>query len=344
MLASGVYACTGNRMASVVSPRFAGGSYEDSLRFIYSQDPARWPLPDVRTGVRWNELAALPHRDTDTGTAVVRLGKLLFFDPRLSESNKISCASCHQPELSWTDGRERSLGHEDQSNKRNSPTILNSWFYTSLFWDGRSRSLEDQAFSPINSETEMHSDMPTVIGKLRKIEGYVTLFREAFNDEGINPETLTEALAVFQRTLSSQPADFDRFLSGDRKALSDEALRGLHLFRTAAGCMNCHNGPLLSDNGFHNGGLPVSTARRADQGRYEFTKDSSDIGRYRTPSLRDVTRTGPWMHDGSIRTLHSLPARHLAAQLRPQQVSDLIAFLQSISADPPVFRRPALPQ
>src|SRR5690606_13805262 len=144
--------------------------------------------------------------DNDTIRAIVALGKTLFFDPRLSSSNQISCSSCHIPDLSWTDGRAKSLGHDQQMNRRNSPSILNVWYYHRLFWDGRSHSLEDQSFSPINSEIEMNSSMPDVSRKLRRIKEYTPIFEKAFGSETINPETLTEALAVFQKTIVSQPA------------------------------------------------------------------------------------------------------------------------------------------
>src|SRR5690606_15663775 len=273
------------------------------LRKLYSRPPAEWPAPSVDKSVSWKELGVLPPAPVkgDSLRELVELGKTLFFDPRLSGSLTISCASCHVPELSWSDGRARSLGHEGTINKRNSPSLHNVWFYDRLFWDGRSRDLEDQSFGPINSESEMHGDMSELPRKLRRISGYPTLFEKAFGDEGIDPDRIASALANFQRTISGGESRFDRFLKGDKQAMSDQELRGLHLFRTKAGCMNCHNGPLFSDNTFHNNGFAGN-----DQGYYFVTHKEEDLGKFKTPSLRDVANTGPWMHDGSAATLEQV--------------------------------------
>ena len=357
-----VYACTRTGIGTArrkMSP-------EESLRRVYSGDPSRWPRPVVDTSVQWLELEPLPagplQLQMDSLNDRIQLGKALFFDPRLSDSKKISCSSCHLPERSWTDGIARSIGHEDQVNKRNSPTILNTWFYKELFWDGRSNSLEDQAFSPINGEAEMHSDMPAVLTKLRRIKGYRPMFEQAFGSAEISPETLTGALAVYQRTIVSQPSSFDRFMLGEKDALTDDALRGLHIFRMRAGCMNCHHGPMFSDNGYHNTGIDNYDVHQLDKGRYNFTKREEDAGKFRTPSLRDVTRTGPWMHNGSFTRLADiieaynrgmitnqdprLPAKDKLIKplaLSLQDKNDLLAFLHAISAAPAVVTRPVLP-
>ncbi|MCR6721836.1 MAG: cytochrome-c peroxidase [Chitinophagaceae bacterium] len=350
------------------------GSYEDTLRFLYSLSPHQWPAPFIDSGVQWQELGKIPasplENVKDSLRLQIALGKALFFDPRLSGSNQISCATCHQPELSWTDGRRRSLGHEQRENRRNSPGLLNVWYYNRLFWDGRSADLEDQSFGPINSESEMHSDMPEVMRKLRRIPGYRALFDSAFAGEGINPETLSQALATFQRTLVSAAADFDRFLEGDKQAMSDEALRGLHIFRTKARCMNCHNGPLLTDNDFHNLGLSRYQLDHEDLGLYYFTHKAEDAGKFKTPSLRDVMRTGPWMHNGMFDNMEVLMSRYISGMphqvavgdqvndslfprpdrlikrlvLTSREKEDLIAFLESITAPPPPIELPELPK
>jgi len=349
------------------------GTFEDSLRFLYALPPEAWPAPFIDAGVEWKELGAVPASGLEPQLAALKdrieLGRMLFFDPRLSGSGQISCASCHVPHLSWTDGREKSSGHEGQLTKRNAPTILNTWFYKQLFWDGRSSSLEDQAFSPINSESEMHSSMPGVLRSLRRIEGYGPLFKKAFGSDEISPETLTEALAAFQRTLVSRPAGFDRFLGGDTGALSGAALRGLHLFRTKARCMNCHHGPLLTDNAFHNTGLSGYGGPQEDLGRYNVTHRDEDRGKFRTPSLRDVMRTGPWMHNGLSDDMEAiigmynegmpLPQEQAEAVkdslfpktdplirklgLTRQEIGDIMAFLSAITAPPQKMRPPKLP-
>jgi cytochrome c peroxidase len=335
-----------------MSVAFTGN--RDSLRKLYSRSPSKWPAPSVDPGVKWVELGALPQgpivADSDSLADEVFLGKILFFDPRLSGSGKISCGTCHKPELWWADGRKRALGHEDQENKRNSPSLQNVWFYKRLFWDGRARDLEDQAFAPINSESEMHGDMRELPANLRKIKGYEPLFRAAFGDSRIDPDRIASALANFQRTISSGKTRFDEFVKGKYGRLSDGEIRGLHLFRTKGKCMNCHNGPLFSDNEFHHAGFGGT----ADEGRYFTTHKEDDRGRFRTPSLRDVVNTGPWMHDGSERSLKTIINTYSKGTgkdqlLRPLRLSesetvDLLSFLRTISAPPIEFVKPSLPE
>ncbi len=348
-------------------------SLEDSLRFLYSQSSEKWPAPTIDSGLVWDELGPVPTSPLNVNLERVKeqveLGKTLFFDPRLSSSKQISCATCHVPGLSWTDGREKSAGHNQQLNKRNSPGLLNVWFYKSLFWDGRSHSLEDQAFSPINSESEMHSSMSDAIRTLRSISGYSEKFEQAFGNAEISPETITAALAVFQRSLVSQPADFDRFLNGDQNALSTPALKGLHLFRTKARCMNCHNGPLFTDNSFHNIGFSDFGQVDEDLGRYNVTHNEEDAGKFRTASLRDVMRTGPWMHNGLHKSMDLILAMYSAGMppsnqksqasnelplqkpdrlikkldLSAEERNELLAFLFAITASPPEINLPKLP-
>ncbi len=310
----------------------------------------------VDEGVQWTELGILPEsplaKNYDSLQHIIELGKILFFDIRLSSSGKISCATCHQPELNWTDGKEKSIGHEGAVTKRNSPTIQNSWFYNRLFWDGRARDLQDQAFAPINSETEMHSEMHEVMRKLSKITSYHDLFEKAFGDEDIDPFKMTEAIATFEKTIVSRKSKFDEFLAGDKKALSNSQLRGLHLFRTKAKCMNCHNGPLFSDNQFHNIGFSGT-----DEGYYKVSHKDEDIGKFKTPSLRDVMKTGPWMHDGSQKDMPSIleifnkaeKVSNMDNLLKPlgltsTEKTDLLAFLNAISSPPIKFQKPVLPE
>ena len=328
----------------------------ENLRGIYSGSSANWPTPHVEKGIPWTELGTLPRGPLagkeDSLRPVIELGKTLFFDPRLSASGKISCASCHQPSLNWTDGRETSIGHEGAIGKRNAPGIANSWFYKRLFWDGRARDLADQAFAPIVSESEMASDMPDVMSKLRRIDGYRKMFRNAFGDDHIDPERMTQAIALFEQTVISRKSAFDLFLQGNRKALSNAAIRGLHLFRTKAGCMNCHYGPLMTDNSFHAIGFSGE-----DAGYFKVTHQDADSGKFRTPSLRDVMRTGPWMHDGKEKEMTELLEKLNHARmpgirsqlvkplgLTKREKADLLAFLQSISAPAADFQTPVLPE
>jgi cytochrome c peroxidase len=326
------------------------------LRKLYSQSPDKWPAPAIDAGVQWKELGMLPEspieKYKDSLKQLIELGKVLFFDTRLSGSGKISCATCHQPELNWTDGKEKSIGHDGAINKRNAPTIQNTWFYNKLFWDGRSNSLADQAFAPINSETEMHNEMHEVMRTVSKIKGYRDLFQKAFGDDEVNPQRLTLAIAIFEKTIVSRKSRFDEFLAGDKKALSNEELRGLHLFRTKARCMNCHNGPLFSDNQFHNAGFSG-----VDAGFYKVSHKDEDIGKFKTPSLRDVMKTGPWMHDGTQKDMQLIIDKLNSADntlnhsplLKPPGLSakekrDLLAFLNAISSYPLEFTKPILLQ
>jgi cytochrome c peroxidase len=327
----------------------------NSLRKKYSKPPSKWPAPHVFIS-DWKELGSLPpsplNVDDDSTRQIVELGKLLFFDPRLSGSGKISCASCHQPELSWTDGKARSLGHEGLMNKRNAPTIQNSWYYSRLFWDGRSSGLEDQAFAPINSESEMHHDMRELPGELKKIGGYRQMFEKAFGDPSITPDRIAGAIAQFERTITSAENRFDRFVNGDGQALNDEEIFGLHIFRTKAGCMNCHHGPLLTDDHFHNNGFAG-----ADQGYYKVTHNDADLGKFKTPSLRDIMFTSPYMHDGSQLSLAHIIDRYDEAMpiinrdqliqplhLTSSEKQALLAFLKALSAPPRPFQKPVLPE
>ncbi len=337
------------------------------LRKLYSQSPDKWPTPTIDAGVQWKELGILPEspleKYKDSLKHIIELGKILFFDTRLSGSGKISCATCHQPELNWTDGKEKSVGHEGAITKRNSPTIQNTWFYNKLFWDGRSHSLADQAFAPINSETEMHNEMHEVMRKVSKTKDYPGLFKKAFGDDEINPERLTISIAIFEKTIVSSKSRFDDFLVGNKKALNSEELRGLHLFRTKARCMNCHNGPLFSDNQFHNNGFHYYEngfidSAKFDKGLYHVTHSISDFGKFKTPSLRDVMMTGPWMHNGMMKTMEETISHYIKGAdgnggsdpmikmlfLTQKEKMDLIAFLNTISSLPVEFKKPNIPE
>lgn len=325
-----------------------------SLRDIYSQPPAEWPQPLVDEGVQWTELGVLPSvpvaKQMDSLKNIIELGKALFFDTRLSGSGKISCATCHKPELNWIDGKEKSEGHEGTIVARNAPTIQNAWFYKKLFWDGRARDLQDQAFAPIVSESEMHSEMPEVIMKLRNIKGYREMFKNAYGSDGIDPDRMTNAIAIFEKTITSRKSRFDEFLEGNKKALTNSELRGLHVFRTRARCMSCHNGPMFTDNLFHKN---VFTDN--DKGYYKVSHKEEDMGKFKTPSLRDVMRTGPWMHSGMLKSVQDIlmvynkesPSAgggkiHIL-HLREKEQADLLAFLNAISSPPLDFQKPVLP-
>jgi cytochrome c peroxidase len=275
---------------------------ELDLRAIYARPSAEWPAPQVDPGVAFVELGRIvrPPRSADPAdVARVELGKALFFDARLSGTGQMACASCHDAELGWADGRSTSFGHGFQPLERNAPSLLNVAFGTSFFWDGRAATLEDQALAVFENPREMSSGGEAVLAALRGSRGYRARFAAAWGEEEPTLERALSSIAAFERTLVSDGSSaFDAFLVGDHAALSDDALRGLHLFRTRARCVNCHHGPLLSDGLFHDLGLSYYGRELEDLGRYAVTKDPADVGRFKTPSLRNVGRTAPYMHNG----------------------------------------------
>lgn len=345
----------------------------DSLREVYSRPSALWPAPHVDSNIKWEELAPLPDNPFIGGELDphAELGKRLFFDPRLSVSGQISCGSCHDPEFGWSNGRTVSVGHDHQVGQRNASSLLNVWAMEEvLFWDGSVSSLEEQVFSPIANPVEMHQDTERLPEKIQEIKGYVTRFEEVFGDTAVTLPRIAAALAAFERTIRSKKSRFDLFMEGHHDVLSDDALLGLHLFRTKARCMNCHYGTFFTDFDFHNLGLHYyGRGKYEDWGRYHVTKDPEDIGKFKTPSLRDVTFTGPWMHNGLMWTLDGVinlydhggsrpkPREHVKDDPNFPETSDLlkplnltakekqalIAFLESISSVPYRMPRPDLP-
>ncbi|MTB51072.1 cytochrome-c peroxidase [Lewinella sp. W8] len=344
---------------------------DESLREAYAKPVAAWPQATLEPGVDPDaELAAL--NDVPHGIDRNRreLGKQLFFDPILSASNQISCASCHDPDLGWGDGRGQSFGHDRQQGKRNAPTLLNVSRWEHFFWDGRAASLEEQVFGPIQDHLEMNQDLTEMEQELNAIEGYRTAFREAYGVETITRADVATAIADFERTIRSRVSRVDRFINGQTDALTDAELRGLHLFRTKARCLNCHHGPLLSDQQFHNSGQHLMGRPQEDFGRFYVTQDSSHLGQFRTPTLRDVAFTGPYLHHGNIQELRevltmynsgmpqiiSRRTREAAAVipvhdpllqplgLKDQELNDLLAFLEALSVRPRTVRAPEFPR
>lgn len=266
----------------------------------YRRSSDEWPPFIVDESVDAKELTSLeplPTLDWHT-PATEQLGKLLFFDPRLSASGQIACVSCHHPSLGWTDGRRVSAGHDRQEGTRNSMTLLNAAQFEQLFWDGRADGLLDLMLKPIESPTEMNSSIDATITRINIIEEYRPFIEEAFGESKLTPIRLAKALGSFVRTRVSMRSRFDRFVEGEFDVLSEQQIFGLHLYRTKARCMNCHHGPLFSDGLFHHTGLSYYDRRFEDLGRFNHTGDREDRGKFRTPTLRDLDFTGPWMHNG----------------------------------------------
>lgn len=295
------------------------------LRQTYSQPVQHWPSPHVDADVQWQELGPLPERAPDPGNRpgderLAALGERLFFDPRLSRSGQIACASCHEPDLAFADGRRVSFGHDRAAGRRNAPSVVMSGFAGQPFWEGRAGSLESQALMPIEDPVEMAFSVEELLLRLNGDADYPQRFTAVFGAASIDASQLAQALASYQRSLVrvARNTRFERFLNGRHEQLNDQQLHGLHLFRTKARCMNCHSGPTLSDNQFHNVGLTYYGRRYQDLGRYEVTGKAEDIGAFRTPSLRLVSRTGPWMHNGLFPRLDGVLNMYNAGMPRPR--------------------------
>ena len=309
--AIGVVSC-----ASIVGkqqqPANDGSDYDlKRLRALYSSgDTAKWPEPGIDPSVKENyrEIWLLPPvpypADNPANPAKTELGKVLFYDPRLSTSGQIACASCHDPQLGWGDGKRVAFGHDRKLGARNAMTIWNTAFYSSLFWDGRATSLEDQARFPVQDHLEMNESLTAMESRVKKYEGYKTMFAKAFDgDSTIDLDRIFKAIATFERSIVSPKSRFDLFITGKSDAITDQELLGLHLFRTKAGCVNCHNSGLFADNKFHNDGQTLFASANEDLGLYNVTGIKEDVGKFKTPSLREVMNTGPWMHHGNFPTM-----------------------------------------
>jgi cytochrome c peroxidase len=368
-----------SRPRAATRPTLTDDEYQqlaDDLRAQYSRPSDQWPKPTIDPGAKFTEIGLLPEmtypKDNPFSQKKAKLGKELFFDPRLSSSGAIACASCHDPDLAWTDGKTLAFGHARQQTSRNAPSIMNSGFGTFQFWDGRAHSLEEQAIAPIVSDNEMHEDLQQAADRIGAVPEYRAQFKAVFGSEEVDMDRIVQAIATFERTIVGGQSKFDAFVGGKNpKALNDEAIRGLHLFRTTARCINCHNGPNFTDGEFHDVGLSYyGNKLHQDLGRYNATKNPADVGKFKTPSLRNVARTGPYMHNGLFDELGGvinmynagMPSlRRSATQasdplfpdhkdpllkplgLNTHDRADLIAFLESLNERKIRIRPPPLP-
>lgn len=314
------------------------------------------------------QFAALPKEapapaDNAVTPEKVALGKALYFDPRLSVDNSISCASCHEPRKGGADVRSGgvSLGVKGQKGGRNSPTVLNAAFHSVQFWDGRAASLEEQAKGPIANPVEMGmSSADAAAEKLKRIPGYAPLFEAAFGKgEVITADNLARAIASYERTLITADSAYDRFQRGDPRAMSAQARRGMETF-AKVGCTTCHMGPnfdgptMPAGTGFYMAFPTYSDSPYVaqyhladDLGRYEVTKSNPDKHQWRVPTLRNVVYTAPYFHNGSVKALDEavrvMASVQLDKKLSQGQVKDLVAFLTAISGPLPDERAPVLP-
>lgn len=277
----------------------------------------------------------------------VELGKLLFFDPWLSANNTVSCASCHIPHLAWTDGQQVSIGIRRQLATRNGMTIMNRLYGKAQLWHGRSPTLEAQALNPLHKPVRM--GMPSYeaeVQKLNAIPGYRKLFQQAFQTD-VTLDGIAKAIAAFERTILSGNSPADRFdMGGEENAMSDSAKRGLTLFQTKGRCTRCHSGFNFTDESFHNLGIDWDTDQ-VDVGRYKVSKDPDDIGAFKTPTLREISRTAPYMHDGRFATLEDviefydkggIQNPHLSNLMIPlnltaQEKADLVVYMRPLNGE-----------
>ncbi len=287
-------------------------------------------------------------------TEKIALGKQLYFDGRLSADNKVSCASCHDPAKGFSNGEQFATGVEGKKGGRNSPTVINTAYQKFQFWDGRAQSLEEQALGPIQNPIEMNLTLDAVVAKVKAIEGYKKQFQQVFGTD-VTSDGIGKAIAAYERTVLSGDAPYDKFKAGDKAALSEGAQRGMKLFFGKANCSACHAGAIFTDNGFHNIGIPGK-----DDGRFTITKFEGDKGGFRTPTLREIARSGPYMHDGSLKTLEEVVAHYnkggtpndqldeeiFALKLTNEQMADLVTFLKEglSSVSYPMHTAPELPQ
>ena len=235
----------------------------------------------------------------------VALGRRLFLDPILSADRSISCASCHVPERSFTDDRPRSVGVSGRVGPRRVPKLLNRGYGRSFFWDGRIRTLEEQVLQPVTNTLEMDLELVDAVERLRADAAYASGFHEAFGRQP-NEDDLARALASYVRTILSGDSRYDRYVAGDSNALDPTERVGLEVFRTKGNCVTCHLGPNLTDERFHNTGVGYKDGRFGDDGRFTVTGREQDRGAFKTPTLRNVAQTAPYMHNGSIETLEDV--------------------------------------
>jgi cytochrome c peroxidase len=273
----------------------------------------------------------------------VELGKMLFFEPRLSSSGVVSCASCHNPSFAFTDRVPRALGHNHQVGPRNTPTVLNAAFLSSQFWDGRAATLEEQALGPIQATVEMNQSLERAVATLNGIPEYKKMFAEVFGGKDpVSSANIGKAMAAFERTLITPNSPFDRYLMGDKEAISAYAAKGWELFQKK-GCNGCHSGPNFTNGGFYRIIVPGST----DLGRFEVTKKEEDKYKFRVQTLRNVALTYPYFNNGSVVRLNDavkvMSKEMLGSETGDEEAALIVEFLKSLTGTMPRVDYPILP-
>ena len=310
---------------------------------------------------KWRLPATPPHPADNEPTAQrVELGKKLFFDNRLSGDGNMSCASCHSPLYGWSDGLPTGRGSKSMVLGRASPTVFNTAYNNIQMWDGRKKSLEDQAMGPMEAAAEMNMDTKRLFTWLNGNAGYRELFEKAYPGKPIDADALSKALASFERTVISNGSPFDEWVAGKKDAMTPDQVKGFALFidPNKANCAACHAGANFTDNSFHNLGLESFGKENPDMGRYAERPVASLKGAFKTPTVREAANTAPYFHDGSAKTLDEMIGFYAKGglvktnlsksmkelSLSKEEVGQLIAFIQALSTQPKAFTLPVLPR
>jgi cytochrome c peroxidase len=284
----------------------------------------------------------------------IELGKLLYFDKRLSKDGTLSCATCHDPTKGWAEHSPTSTGIDGQVGGRNSPTVINAAYAPAQFWDGRAASLEEQALGPIENPIEMGHQLADLVPQLNEIPAYKERFQTVFKTD-VTADGIAKAIAAFERTVLSGNSAYDKFVAGDDSALSDVQKRGWEAFQKGK-CTSCHKAPMFSTYRYYNAGIGLD-AEKPDEGLKDVTKDEKDMGKFRVPSLRDVASTAPYFHDGKTETLEEAVALMAGggkdndnlsamfksvreAELTDQEQKDIVEFLKALAGEFPVIEPP----
>lgn len=278
---------------------------------LFAQDKMTKPVTEVNVhSLGPQKLSAQPAvvfpPNNPQTSQKIQLGKMLYFDTRLSKDNTISCATCHDPSMGWSDAGPTSKGIRGQMGGRRAPPVSNSAYNPLQFWDGRAPSLEEQAKGPIQNPIEMGNTHEVMIRTVSDIPGYVEIFKEVFGTSQITVDMVADAIAAYERTVVTTDSPFDRYVNGDNNSLTPEEKAGLEIFNGKGHCTACHWGGNFSDGRFHNLGVKPKDSSKPDEGRHAVTKDPKDLGAFKTPTVRDAALRPPYMHDGSEKTLEDV--------------------------------------
>lgn len=323
-----------------------GAVYLFSSRIMPAEAQQRAKTQRTKTTLPLGLVESVWPADNQYSAAKMELGRVLYYDKRLSADDTVSCADCHNPDFGFTDGKPVSTGIRGQKGGRSAPTVINRLYSVEQFWDGRAATLEEQAKGPIANPIEMGNTHEAVVAKLKGVKGYAPLFKQAFGSEEITIDLVAKAIATFERTIVSGNAPYDRYKAGNKAALSESARRGFDVFFNKAKCDQCHIGVNFTDGSFNNLGVGMDKPE-PDMGRALITKRASDNGVFKTPTLREIARTAPYMHDGSLATLEdvveyynkggnpnpNLDQRMKKLDLTDQDKKDLVEFLKSLSGE-----------